>query len=360
MRFALPEASVYKPQRDVALGAEPATARADRISHDAIGKLEKRGERHAVVIAQVWNGEKPADALAELRTLPQTDAVRADRAALEVMLVSDDSIRGVQPVLAELEALRRSSDPAVARTARWNYALVLSKLGLLLSAAAELQAIADDGEPGWAAEALQRAKAQSEGARALQRTLEDAETAAKVLVDGGPAPSAALVAARPGLLRASFYQAIRTATTAERVASLAPLAAALDSAGDPEQHTLRDYVERVQKLDFKRRAPFARAFAAMLTRAPVPEPIATQLVAETDSDDLADIVMGAMLERNIVLDHRDWFLRMSRRASDPWLEVVLAFSVADAELARGNTEIAEAAIGEAAPRCKGSVALLYP
>jgi hypothetical protein len=360
VRFALAEASVYKPQREVVLGGEPATAPADRISHDAISKLEKRGDRHAVVIAQVWNGEKPADAVAELRTLPQTDAVRADRAALEAMMVTDDNVQGAQPVLAELEALRRSGDPAIARTAHWNHALVLAKLGLPLSAAAELEAIANQGEPGWAGEAMARAKAKSENARALRRTLEDAEAAAKLLIDGGPAPSPALIAARPGLIRASFYQAIRTATTAERVASLAPLAAALDSTGDPEQHTLRDYVERIQKLDFKRRAPFARAFAAMLTGAPVPEPIATQLVAETDSDDLADIVMGAMFERNTVASHRDWFLRMSRRANDPWLEVVLAFSIADAELARGDTKVAEAAIREVAPRCRGSVALAYP
>ncbi|HSS00092.1 MAG TPA: CHAT domain-containing protein [Kofleriaceae bacterium] len=360
MRFALAEASVYKPLPDVVLGAEPASAPADRISHAAISKLEKRGDRHAVVIAQVWNGQKPADALAELRTLPQTDAVRADRAALEAMMVSDDHLQGVQAVLAELEALRRSSDPAVARSARWNYALVLAKLGLQLSAAAELEAIGYEGEPGWAGEALRRAKAQSDAARALRRTLDGAEAAAKLLVEGGPAPRAELVAARPGLIRASFYQAIRTATTAERVASLAPLAAALDSAGDPGQHTLRDYVERVQKLDFKRRAPFARAFAAMLTRASVPEPIATQLVTESDSDDVADIIMGAMFERNTVAGHRDWFLRMARRASDPWLEVVLAFSIADAELARGNTKVAEAAIRDAAPRCAASVALTYP
>lgn len=352
IRFAYADAAGHRPLRDAKRGAGNAGDNAQRISFAALSALEQRGDKHGLAIARAWNGEKPADVLDELSTLPPTESVRSDRAALEVMATSNDNM---QPVLAELELLMKSRDIPAARAARWNYALVLSRLELPLSAAAAFQDIANDREPGWAEEASERASEQTRIADAFRSTWELADKAGEALVKGGPPPPGELVAARPGTLRVSFYFAVRTATTRERVQSLAPMAAALDRVSGPEQRTLSRYVEQVAGVNFDLRAPLARAYADLLAGTPVPEPLIKTLTTETDSADIADIVMGAMFERDVAGDHRAWFHGMAERAGDGWLALMLTRATADAELRTGNVEAAEALLREGANRCPSDI-----
>jgi hypothetical protein len=351
IRFAYAGAADHRPPREAMLSASSASDDTQRISFDALSKLEKRGDHHGLAIARAWNGEKAADVLNQLSKLPQTDAIRSDQAAIEVMTTSNDN---VQPVLAKLEALMHSEDVAAARAARWNYALVLSRLELSLSAAEAFRAIANEHEAGWSEEANARAKAQAERAQDFKSKWERAYEVGQALQLGGPPAPDDVVGERPGILRAFFYNAVRTATSPERASSLAPMAAVLDRF-DHDQHTLGDYVDRVVKLDFGRRGPLARAFADLLVGRPVPEPIATELITETESRDIVDIVMGAMVERDVVADHREWFLRMAKSAGDRWFEIVLARAAADAELARGNVQAAEALLRDGAKRCNSAV-----
>jgi hypothetical protein len=135
------------------------------------------------------------------------------------------------------------------------------------------------------------------------------------------------------------------------------MAAELDRLGDAQQHALSDYVRRVATLDFRRRAPLASAYADLLSGRPVAEPRRTALTTETSSADIADIVMGAMVERDVVASHRDWFQNRMSQTGDRWFAIVLAGAVADADLRAGNWLGAEAVLRNAESLC--TAALIY-
>lgn len=108
IRLAYADAAGYRSPRDVALGRGTAITPTDQVPYAVMGELEMRGDRHGLAIAAAWNGQKLADVLRQLSVLAPTPAVRSDRAALELLTTNNDN---VEPVLAELEALR-SSDGA--------------------------------------------------------------------------------------------------------------------------------------------------------------------------------------------------------------------------------------------------------
>jgi hypothetical protein len=331
IRLAYPGAAARRPVHDATLGSGPAP-RPSAISFEAIAALQKRGDLHGVAIASLWNGSKPNDVSMMLNAIEQTEPVRSDRAAMAVLTTN---AANAEPVLAELESLRRSKVDLVARAARWNYALVLARLDLPLAAAQAFQAIADEHEAGWADEAAERATQQSRLGDELRAKWRRACDAGEALLEAGTPVPHPLVSEFPGVLRAYFYNAVRTAPSAERVRALAPMAAQLDQLGDPGQHILTDYVQRVARLDFARRAPLAAGYAALLRGAPVPDPLAAQLTTETDDDAIADIVMGAMVERDVqgklITGHRPWFQRRVSQSRDPWFQLVLARAEADIE-----------------------------
>jgi len=347
IRFAYGEAARHRPRHEAVLGGAGAASASDRVSYDRLSALEARGDQHGFAIAQAWNGER-VEAIKRLGELAPTDSVRADGAALTMLTSSREN---AEPVLAELERLRSSGDADAARAARWNYALLLAQLELPLSAAQALRAIADDHEPGWSEEAGARAELLSEDGRAFHDTWQRARQAGEALVDAGAPVAGELLQARPGVLRAYFYDAVRTAPSRDRVLSLDAMAAALDRIAGRDQRTLSDYVHRVARLDFRRRAPLAAAYAALLRRAPVAEPVALALTRETASLDVADIVMAAMIERGVVAEHGAWFQAMAERTGDPWFAVVLARAEADAALTAGQVLDAEAILRRAEALC---------
>jgi cellulose synthase operon protein C len=351
VRIAYGDAAPYLPTQDHMLGA--AGASGDAISYAALDAYQKHHDGHALAIAQAYNGEDLTRVAEQLRKLePRTPAIRSDLAAIEILTTREDN---TEPVLAELEALQRSDDPAVARTARWNYALLLSRLDLPLSAARVFRAIADGHEPGWAEEARMRADAQDARGSELAAAWQRAYKAGEALVTSGTPVPPELVRAVPSLLRGYLYSAVRTAPDPARVLALGPMAAELDRLG--ETRVLSSYVERVARLDFRRRAPLAAALAQLLHNQPIPGSARAELLAAAASDDAFDIAMGAMIELEVIPDHLASFARMAKRTGDPWFQVVLARTEAGVDVKRGNWLDAEARLRKAEKLC--SPAIIY-
>ena len=352
IRFAYAGAAVHRPAREVARGtaatAAPTASVADRIPYATLSALQTRGDLHGEAIARAWNGESLGEVVQQLSSLAATPAIRSDRAALELLTASNDN---VEPVLAALEALRDGPEEAVARAARWNYALLLARLDLPLSAAQAFRAIAGEREPGWSGEAAARAAPLAERGHDFEATWQRAYRAGQALALRGELVPGDLIRQRPGVLRASFYNAVRAAPSRERVLALAPMAAELDQLAT-QPHALNDYVQRVARLDFRQRAPLARAYADLLQG----KPLARALTQETSSRDITDIVMGAMIEREIVADHRAWFRAASAQAGDPWFQVVLARVEADTAMQTGRWLDAEAILRKAESLCTPDLA----
>lgn len=347
-RTALASAAPYLPVPENMRGAGgPAR---DRISLETLGALDKRHDEYALAIAFAWNGEL-TEAAEHLRVLEPTPSVRSDSAALEIVMKSNqpaESNDSFDSLLAELEVLG-SGDDLAARAAQWNHAILLSQQELPYSAARAFRAIANQHEVGWADEARKRAE-REEKRGADVRDWNRADEAGKALrKTGAPVPTE-LVRRFPGVIRAHFYDAVSAAPSRARVLELAPLAAELDQRGD--HPILSDYLGRVANLDFRRRAPLARAYAQLLDDGARPAPeIYAKLTSPTASAHVVDIVMAAMFQLDAVPDHLEAFRRMAKQLGDPWFEIILAEGEATAEERRNNWLGAEARLREAQKLC---------
>src|SRR5262249_27990288 len=143
---------------------------------------------------------------------------------------------------------------------------------------------------------------------------------------GMPVP-VELVRRFPDVSRAHFYNAVRTAQDAEHVRSLDAMAEELDRVHGTS--VLKDYVRRVAALDFRRRAPLARAYAELL--AGRSSPLLTDALTVPAGPEVADIVVGAMNQLDAIPDHLEAFRALVEQSHDPWFEVVLARAEAVAD-----------------------------
>lgn len=349
VRFALADAAGYRPLQ-ATLGAGGGDGRTQNIPQSALAAYETAGDRHALAIGLAWNRAKLVDVAKQLTELPPSSPVRSDHAAIEVMATSNENI---ESVLTDLEALRDDRDIAVARAARWNYALVLSRLRLPLSAARAFRDIAGEHEAGWSEEALDRARSQESAARELKDAWDRAKQAGLALSTGGPLVPDDLVERFPGMTRAYFYNAVRTAPDRERVRALGAMADVLDRiAGRP---VLRDYVQRVAALDFHRRAPLAAAYARLLGNESLDAKLTAELTTDHPSPDIADIVMGAMVQLDAVPDHLATYRELTRNAADHWFEILLAQGEAERDRRHGDWFAAEVKLRNAQKLCSPEI-----
>ncbi len=344
VRFALAGAAAYRGIAEANLGSDGPTG--ERISYAALDRLDKRGDKHALAIGRAWNHEKLGDVAQQLAELPQTPPVRSDHAAIELVTTKNENI---EPVLAELEALRGDPDVAVARAARWNYAFALSRLGLRLSAAKAFREIADEHEPGWSEEALKRAESQDKAARDVKQPWDRAQQAGQAMTTGGALVPIDLVEKFPGMMRAHFYNAVRTASDRDRVLALGAIADALDRVAG--QTVLRGYVRRVAAFDFRRRAPLARAYAQVLAGEALDARVRAELTTDHPSPDVADIVIGAMVQLDVAADHLEAFRELTRQIADPWFEILRAQTEADIDRRNGDWFGAETQLRNAQKQC---------
>jgi hypothetical protein len=132
----------YRVSRDIAVH--------ELIPLKALAELEHRGDTAGLAAAHVLGGEL-ARAEAALAAAPASPARDSDRAAIAL-------IRGEPAAALALIDAAIAASPALA-SAHWNRALALQALDLPLAAAVELDGVAAGSDPGWSADARDRAKA---------------------------------------------------------------------------------------------------------------------------------------------------------------------------------------------------------
>ncbi|QDE88285.1 hypothetical protein BHS06_04555 [Myxococcus xanthus] len=223
--------------------------------------------------------------------------------------------------------------------ALWNRGLALRGLGLLKQAEASFRDVASlPGQAvGWQVAAEKRADE--------MRALRDAEAArwqrqvreTWTQLTEKTADAAYLVRQQPAVTRAALYEAVRTATSADAVASLLPLASALDRLG--EGTVLQDYVRDAASRDFKVRAPLAEDYARLVKGALVPG-----LLERLRASQETDLYVGALLHTGEAARDAESLKALQRYAHgsrDPWLNLLAERERARSEEASGRAANAE-------------------
>jgi hypothetical protein len=348
VRFTAAELDHYrKPSVMRAVGGAPAD-RTERISLEALGALNQRAERNALVGAFALNGDM-ASAERAAGELSRSAASLADRAAVVLLAAhsAGDPALGIHPDgspsagLAPSPAQVAAAETAVSLTsdalrldprsaqAKWNQAIALRRLGLSLTAARVFDDLAASGEVGWSDEARDSAQRLRRDHREAVDDWQQVQAAASAVVAGGPVPGDEDVRRAPSLWRDQFYVALAAASTADRIAALMPLARALDA--QFATTALGDLLAQVRASDLRARAPVAAELhdfladpGAQLARLSGVRDHALQrgapdiaraiflLVPERFTDD-ADL---AMLDRLLAGNHDGWWqlVALARRA----------------------------------------------
>jgi len=319
-----------------------ASGDAEKVSFDLLAELEHTGDHRAVAAAQILTGNVAA-ATSELAKDQSADAA-SDRAA--IALAKGDAEQALREVAVAL-----AKDPKHPQ-ASWNRALALHALGLDRASAAMFDAIAARGEPGWSGEAKDLAAAlHAERARhdAAWNKVKDAGTA---MLAGGPPPMDQ-VAAFPGVVRLYFYDAVRTAASADRVRALQPLAASLDAAFGGDE--LTKYAARIEQESFSVRGPLANRYAA-LVRGDLDAIATSTLVHDLRAARANDILLGALLQASPT-DHvapadLAEFVNLAEATHDPWFALLAVQQKGEVALERGEVASAEQLLQAATDQCK--------
>jgi hypothetical protein len=356
-----------------AAGAAPVD-QTEWIRQDVLAALEERGDRNALVGALALNGEL-AFAEQVARNLSRSAASLTDRAGL-ALLEAEHTARATprltpmteaehvadarishKEIGAAVRALSLTADalrltPHLAQAA-WNQAIALRWLGLSLAAASRFDDVAASREPGWSDEAAMEAlRLRSD----YQRDVDDwnqVKADAERMVLGGPVLSEAAVARAPSLARDSFYLALATAATTDRIDALAALARTLDVRFG--QNTLTNLVARIRGSDLQARAPSAaelRTFIEHHERSAAINAVRDRALQR----DLPDIVLASLL----AVDERaidDADLRLLDKLlvdnlDDWWKVVALALHAYQAEFWRRDYPAVDAIARSAEPICK--------
>ncbi|HEX7842125.1 MAG TPA: hypothetical protein VF469_31855, partial [Kofleriaceae bacterium] len=279
-RISYAAADRYRRYPAARAGATPA----DTIGLATLAALEQRGDLHGVAAAYLLLGD-PSRATAYLDRAVASSDVAADRAL--VLLAAGHPAEALVALDGVLAGAPRHPQ------ALWNRALALGDLGLSRMAAEAFDAAAALGEPGWADEARARSKALADEIDARKRPIDQIVAAGSRLATAADGISADLAHRVPGLTRLYLYDAVRSATSAEAVRALAPLAATLDAvAGD---HALSAYVDRIAHLDFTRRGPLAARYARVVAGEPLDPAAAQGLLAALRAARQDDILLGALI-----------------------------------------------------------------
>jgi tetratricopeptide (TPR) repeat protein len=312
-----------------------APAAADAIALPTLAELDRRGDLHGVAAAYLLLGD-PARARTYLERAPANPDVAADRAL--VLLVTGHPDEALIALDGVLEAAPRHPQ------ARWNRALALRDLGLPRMAVAAFEAAAELGEPGWAEEAQARAKALAAETDERQARSAQLVAAGRHLSTAPGGISADLAHRIPGSARIYFYDAVRSATTADAVRGLAPLARTLDAvAGD---QNLIGYVERTARADFIRRGPLAARYAKIVDRQRL-DPAATRdFLAALRAAHQDDILLGALVLTSpdgvaVVPDQLPELRRLADATGEPWFRMLATVQEAMALVAQGDAQAAE-------------------
>ncbi|WP_147470379.1 CHAT domain-containing protein, partial [Corallococcus sp. AB049A] len=310
--------------------------------------MEDRQDWRGIASAYLLSGDA-RQALSYLGNAPASPDVDSDRAvALALAHAGASEQASLDEALAVLEdVLREQPDHP---QALWNLALVLRNLDLPLLAADAFDAVAKRGEPGWSAEARDKAVALREKTLARGREWKQAFAATQDLMADANAPLPLEEAAKlPGIVRLAFYDAVRAAPSKDAALRLLPLAEALDRAyGGTVLHAT---VLRVAARDFQKRGPLARDYARFVRgRTPFP-PAFLERLRHSGEEDLYVGALGYELQAGRPVDVTA-FARAAEGLGDPWFHLIAERERANQEVGDGQWWKAEARVLEALRTCE--------
>jgi hypothetical protein len=291
-----------------------------------LARLEERGDQHGLATGYLLRGEREqaAQALAKAGASPD---VRSDLAVVALQKgAADEALLLLDSVLEE-----RPGHPQ----ATWNRGLALRELGLPLAAAEAFEQVVKLREPGWAQEAADRANALSGEARRAEASWKAAFGAGTALVSRGEPVPAELLRSHPGLLRGFFYDALRTATSAERVRQLRPVAEALDASFGGQY--LTTLLEREARDDFARRAPLSQQYAQLIG-SKLDAPAVGALLSTTQKAGFPLLRLGVLYRTRNVAQHLAEYQALAGELGDPWFTGLAQFEAGKAESARRPLE----------------------
>ena len=314
VRFGAPAFDRHRPY-SVARGSSPA----ESIPMATLAALERAGD-HAGLLASHALARELDRAEAMGSKLGDTADAAADRAALALL-------RGrPEEALVQTEAALRR-DPRHAR-ALWNRALALRDLELPLAAAAAFDAVAARGEPGWAEEATERAKALRARITQRDRDRADLDQRGQALVAGHAVAglTGADVLRAPGFTRIYFLDALRTAGDADAIRALAPVAESLDAIAD--ESSARAAVDAALAADLAVRRRFNDRYRALIAGT-LSTAEADALIAELAAAGpaVADQYVGALVVRVTAGGERARLPALERALGptpSPWFALVVA------------------------------------
>ena len=339
-RLAWSDAQAYRPY-DVPRGDAPH----ENVPLSVLGDVEKRGDLHGVAVLAMLDGDRKQAASYFERAGNGAD-VQLDRAALA--LGDGDPAKALGLVDGVLE--KDAANPV----ALWNRALALRDLGLPRAAAAAFRDVAKRNEPGWAAEATARAKALDAGVDAERDLTIRVFGAAGQLAKDGTGLSIDDAKKLPGFSRLLFYDALRSAPTAERIAKLRPLAEAIDQA----THS-GDLVAAIERA--KPRGALADTYAEIITKQAAGDwdhlPARAPYLAALRAAHADDLLIGALIklapDGTVAKSELGEFARLTAASPDPWMRLLGIQQRADVAIADGDLLGAITTLSEARATCAG-------
>jgi cellulose synthase operon protein C len=219
LRLSYVAADRYRPHQPSPSSAAGQAGRGQRLDRGAMARLERAADLPGLIAAHVLSGDQQRAATL-LDELAPTADVLSDRAVLWSR-EPGQLPRALEAVEGAL-ALRPDHPQAL-----WNRGLLLDQLGLPLAGARALRRAAALGEPGWSAEAGERAVALErqwqERLNSYARADLDAER-----IKAGAAPSPQTLTNYPDLARLAFLVAVREAGSPARSQALRAVAGTLD------------------------------------------------------------------------------------------------------------------------------------
>ncbi|MBU8897558.1 CHAT domain-containing protein [Corallococcus sp. M34] len=306
-----------------------------------LADLQDRGDLHGIAAAYLVRKDLRQAADFLQRSPPSLDR-DCDRAVIAMEQGEFDE------ALALLDGVLRQR-PGHPQSL-WNRALVLRELGLTLQAAEAFDAVAKQGEPGWAEEAAVRARALRQGTLRRARAFEEAYASTRGLMTDAGAPLPFEEARRqPGIARLNFYDAVRAAPTRDAALRLLPLAEALD--GVQGGAVLREYVQRVAARDFQTRGPLAREYAQLVLGSHPAKDVFVEALRRSGEDDL---YLGALVYAGRVGTHLGDFTRIAQASRDPWLQLLSERELAGQESQASQWWKAESRLLAALKDCRGA------
>ncbi len=328
-RFAYDDPNVAKHRE---YSVERGPGEPEGIPLAASAELERRGDWHGLGIAMLLSGN-PGQAGRHLDKLPPSPAVDVDRAVVALVERSD---QGLDLALRLLERALAADPDSTA--ARWNRGLALERLGLPLTAAGEMETVAARNEPGWGAEARERAGRLEADAGERRKAWERANALGRELVEGKEVGWDELAGLPRGITRYYLYEAIRAAESRAAVERLLPIAERLDAAAGPLARLARSVLDR----DFAVRAPLAREYRAIVLE------VRTLQAAELDalagrarSAGAIDVWMGLIGRHRAIGRYLAEYRKAAAATGDPWFEALAEQEVARQEAGEGNRLAAE-------------------